>query len=137
MRPAFNSPKASWTFGWSESEGFLNDMTSVLLCCVFAVHFLCLSLRQCGALSHRKDNIDYQPPAREFGYGGPPARLQSRSLAGRDPPDRAVAVFADQERAVMRHRDADRAAPDAAVVDDETGQEILVFAARHAVEYED
>src|SRR5690348_6944707 len=50
-----------------------------------------------------------------------------------DPPDRAVAVLADEERAVVGDRYADRAAPDAAVVDHEAGQEILVFAGRPAV----
>ena len=48
-------------------------------------------------------------------------------------PDRAAAVVADQQRAVMRHRDADRAAPDAPVVADEADEEILVLAGRLAV----
>src|SRR5258707_10159615 len=51
MRPAFNSSKASWTLGCSESEGFLNDMTIFLLCCVFAVDFF-LSVYANAALCH-------------------------------------------------------------------------------------
>src|SRR5947209_7736340 len=42
-------------------------------------------------------------------------------------PDRAVAVVADQQRAVVRHRQANRPAPDGCIVEHETGQEIFVF----------
>src|ERR1700730_4315725 len=45
-----------------------------------------------------------------------------------DPPDRAVAVFGDEQRAVVRHRNTDRTAPDLAVGEHEAGHEILVFA---------
>src|SRR5664279_1392022 len=48
-----------------------------------------------------------------------------------DAPDGAVAVLGDQQRAVVSHRDADRPAPDVAVVEDEAGDEILVFAGRY------
>src|SRR6267142_5643828 len=50
-----------------------------------------------------------------------------------DAPDRAVAVLGDQQRAVMGDGDPDRASPDLAVIDDEAGDEILVFARRLAV----
>ena len=50
-----------------------------------------------------------------------------------DAPDGAVAILGDEQRAVVGDRDADRPAPDLAVVDDEAGHEILVFAGRHAV----
>src|SRR5690349_23683996 len=50
-----------------------------------------------------------------------------------DAPDRPIAVLRDQERAVAGHRDANGAAPDLVVVDDEAGGEILVLAGRHAV----
>ena len=53
-------------------------------------------------------------------------RLLSRVA---DPPDAIAAVVGDQQRAVRRDRDADRAAPDVPVVDDEAGHEVLVFAA--------
>src|SRR6266404_5526764 len=53
MRPAFSSSKASWTLGWSESDGFQCDMTSFLLCYVFDAPFFHLNLRQCGVLSHQ------------------------------------------------------------------------------------
>src|SRR5438445_8056361 len=49
-----------------------------------------------------------------------------------DAPDRAVAVFADEERAVLGDGDADRAGPDGSIVDHEAGQKILVFAGRLA-----
>src|ERR1700730_6724240 len=56
-----------------------------------------------------------------------------------DAPDRAVAIFADQERAGPGDGDADRAGPDGPVADHEAGQKILVFAGRLAVlqEYPD
>ena len=38
-----------------------------------------------------------------------------------DAPDRAVAVFADEERAVLGDGDADRSPPDVSVADDEAG----------------
>src|ERR1700747_3919747 len=50
-----------------------------------------------------------------------------------DNPYRPVGVLAHQQRAVMGHGDADRAAPHRALVDDEPGEEILVLAGRHAV----
>src|SRR5271165_2014600 len=50
-----------------------------------------------------------------------------------DAPDRAAAVFADEERAVPSNGDAHRAGPDISVADHEAGQEILVFAGRLAV----
>src|SRR5882724_2847209 len=56
-------------------------------------------------------------------------------LAGgvRHPPDGAGGVVGDEQGAVMGDGDADRAAPDLAVVDHEAGEEILVFAGRYAV----
>ena len=47
-----------------------------------------------------------------------------------DAPDRAVAVFGDEER--IRDRDADRPAPDLLVGNDEPGHEVFVFAGRLA-----
>src|ERR1700690_1707711 len=55
----------------------------------------------------------------------------SRSSA--DAPERAVAVLGEDERAVLRLCDPDRPAPDRRVVDRKAGDEILVFAGRHAV----
>src|SRR5262245_36007206 len=54
-----------------------------------------------------------------------------RSMA--DAPDRPVAVLRHQERPVAGDRDADRPAPDFVVVDDEAGDEILVFAGRYPI----
>src|SRR5262249_40062397 len=48
-------------------------------------------------------------------------------------PHRAVCVLADEERAVMGHRYADRARPHRGVVDDKPGHEVLIFAGRHSV----
>src|SRR5271165_5815505 len=59
----------------------------------------------------------------------PPTDNASPPAVG-DSPDRAVAVLADQQRAVMRDGDPDRTTPDSAVADDEAGQEILVFTSR-------
>src|SRR5690349_21265403 len=50
-----------------------------------------------------------------------------------DAPDGPVTVLRNQQRPVAGHGDADRPAPDLGVVDDETGDEILVFAGRHPV----
>src|SRR5712671_2736167 len=57
----------------------------------------------------------------------------------RDAPDRAVAVLAHQQCAVLRDGDADRAGPNSSIADHEAGQEILVFAGGLAVlqEYPD
>src|SRR5215472_19037698 len=65
-------------------------------------------------------------------YPAPKVNGFLRAAPG-DAPDRAAAVLAYQQRAVVRDRHADRAAPDRGVVDHEAGQEILVFAGRHAV----
>src|SRR3984893_8466245 len=76
--------------------------------------------------------------------GGPPAgarrppcgtstALVSRVPGAGDPPDRAVGILRYEQRAVRRHRDADRASPRRGIVDDEAGGEILEFAGRHAV----
>src|SRR6516165_6452859 len=48
-------------------------------------------------------------------------------------PDRAVAVLADEQRAVARDRDADRPSPHRAIVDHEAGDKILVLAGGHAI----
>src|SRR5581483_8893525 len=61
------------------------------------------------------------------------SRLRRRVGPVGDAPDGAAAVFADEERAVLRHRDAHRPAPDRFVRDDEAGHEVLVFAGRLAV----
>ncbi len=60
------------------------------------------------------------PPVDRAQYGERAFALREASLPliGHAP-DRAAAVIADEQRAVMRHRDADRAAPDASVVADE------------------
>src|SRR5262245_6928656 len=72
-------------------------------------------------------------PAVTGGRRSPLARCATGSPAAiGDPPDRAVAVLADQQRAVARDRNADRAAPHAAIVDNEAGQKILVLAGRRA-----
>ena len=47
-------------------------------------------------------------------------------------PDGAVAVFADEEAAVLGDGDPDRATPDFALGRDEAGHEVFVFAARFA-----
>src|SRR3984957_17140230 len=51
----------------------------------------------------------------------------------RHPPYRPVAVFGYQQRAVVGHRDADRAAPNRIVVGHEAGDKILVLTGRDAV----
>src|SRR5947207_15884857 len=56
-----------------------------------------------------------------------------RSASAADAPDRPVAVFGDQERAVMRDGHADGTPPDLAVIDDEAGDEILIRAGRFTV----
>ena len=48
------------------------------------------------------------------------------------PPDRVVAVFADEKAAVLRHGDSHRAAPDFALGRNKTRYEIFVFTARFA-----
>src|SRR3984893_16815172 len=48
-------------------------------------------------------------------------------------PDRPVGVFAHQQRAVARDRDADRPAPHRAVANHEAGEKILILAGGHAV----
>src|SRR2546423_2062888 len=63
---------------------------------------------------------------------GPHGRSLRTAAIG-DAPDCAVSILADEERAVMRHGDADGAGPNRGVVDDETGHEVLVFAIRLAV----
>src|SRR5258708_34303412 len=51
----------------------------------------------------------------------------------RHPPDRAVAVFGEQQRAVMRDRDANGPSPHRGIIDDKAGDKILVFAGGDAV----
>src|SRR5579863_2668661 len=51
----------------------------------------------------------------------------------RDAPDRAVAVFRDEQRAVVRDRHADGTSPYLGIVDDKTDHEIFVFAGWNAV----
>src|SRR5450755_3130724 len=59
---------------------------------------------------------------------------QVRSLPPmRNPPDRAVAVFGHQQRAVMCDGHADRPSPDLGVVDDKAGCEILVFPGGYSI----
>ena len=60
-------------------------------------------------------------------------RKRATGSALRHPPDRVRPVVADEQRAVRGDRDADRTAPDVALVGDEAGQEILVLADRLAV----
>src|SRR5262249_30206713 len=48
-------------------------------------------------------------------------------------PDRAISVLADEERAVMRDRDPDRARPNGRVVHHKARHEVLVFAGRNPV----
>src|SRR5438132_2475267 len=52
---------------------------------------------------------------------------------GNDTPDRAVAVLGNQKRAVPRDGDSDGPPPDLPVVDDEAGDEVLIFAGRNSV----
>src|ERR1700730_945328 len=50
-----------------------------------------------------------------------------------DAPDCAVAVLGKDERAAFRLHHPDRPAPDRRIVDHEAGDEVFVFAGRHAV----
>src|ERR1700682_4701148 len=50
-----------------------------------------------------------------------------------DAPERAVAVLGKDERAVFRLHHSDRPAPNRRIVDHEAGDEVFVFAGRHAV----
>src|ERR1700722_19000988 len=61
----------------------------------------------------------------------------SRSPLVSDAPDRAVTVLRDQERAVARDRDADRASPHIGIAGDKAGHEVLIFAGRNAVLHTD
>src|SRR5579883_3303591 len=56
----------------------------------------------------------------------PGAKLRLRVA---HPPDRTRAVVGDEQRTVAGHGNADRAAPDGAVVEHEAGEEILILAA--------
>src|SRR5207245_871249 len=79
---------------------------------------------------------------RTFAGGGPPGSIGICDAAVGDSlpsgclpsvahaPDRAVAVFADQQAAVFGDSDSDRATPDFAVGHDETRHEIFIFAER-------
>src|SRR3954469_12399876 len=69
-------------------------------------------------------------------YGGEAKRIRSARHA-RPPPDRAVAVFGDQERAVLGDRNSDRPPPDLGVIDNEARHEIFVLAGRLAVLHPD
>src|ERR1700733_563076 len=60
--------------------------------------------------------------------------MRLRSLAGiGNAPDAAAGVFGNQQRAVLVHRNPDRAAPDFGIADHEAGGEIVIFAGRRAV----
>src|ERR1051326_8437713 len=75
-----------------------------------------------------------RPTRWSFFSAKPCSRARSLGTAAiGDAPDRAFSILADEERAVMRHGDADRARPNRGVVDDKSGHEVLVFAARRAV----
>src|ERR1700730_3294635 len=63
-------------------------------------------------------------------------RRSARQLVA-NPPDSSVAVFRDKQGAVVRCGNADRTAPDVGVVDDKSGDEVLVFAGRHAIFHPD
>src|SRR5205085_1064078 len=63
------------------------------------------------------------------GQSGPPSAPRRSAHA----PDRVVAVLGEQLRAVLCRGDADRPAPYRRIVNDEAGDEVLVFAGRHAV----
>src|SRR5580704_11636771 len=54
-----------------------------------------------------------------------------------NPPYGTAGIFRNQERPVLVDGDADRAAPDLRIVDDEAGGEILIFAGRRAVLHQD
>src|SRR5580693_2219318 len=71
---------------------------------------------------------DRRSPVRTWKYGD--SNVSASATA--DPPDRAVAVLGHEKRAVVRDRDADRAAPHLRGRDHEAGHEILVFAGRLA-----
>src|SRR5580704_12872203 len=76
---------------------------------------------------------DRRSPVRTWKYGD----SNVSASAAADPPDRAVAVLGHEERAVIRDRDADRAAPHLRGGDHEAGHEILVFADRLAARVEE
>src|SRR5438445_5883769 len=63
-------------------------------------------------------------------------RRSARQLVA-NPPDRSVAVFRDKQGAVMCGGNADRTAPHLGIIDDKSGDEVLVFAGRHAILHPD
>ena len=50
-----------------------------------------------------------------------------------NPPDRAVAVFGYQQCAIVRHRHANRPAPNGLIISDKPGHEVIIFARGHAI----
>src|SRR5262249_34335999 len=60
-------------------------------------------------------------------------RNPAQGLLRAHPPDRAVAVLRNQQRAIARNGYADRPSPDLAIVDDKASDEILVLAGWLAV----
>ena len=69
----------------------------------------------------------------EFVYEAGPCGYQTHrqmaelGLRPRDAPDAAAGIVGEEQSAVGRDRDADRAAPDLAVRGDEAGDEVLIF----------
>src|SRR5262249_53492811 len=99
-------------------------------------------LRQCCRGFPRPDvgqELDPQSDLRSLLQQSRDCRLGSglASLPGKDsvgyPPDRAVGILGNQQRAIMGDGHADRPPPDLLVVDDKARDEVLIFAARHAV----
>jgi len=57
-----------------------------------------------------------------------------RGLSGiSNPPNRAAAVLGNEQGAILVHCHADRPPPDFGIVDNEGGNEIVVFAGRDSV----
>src|SRR5690242_7778299 len=50
-----------------------------------------------------------------------------------DAPDCTVAIFADQQRSVMRHRNSHRPSPHCLIRDDKSGKEVFVLPSRSAI----
>src|SRR5262249_56024830 len=63
-----------------------------------------------------------------------PGRRRAAGIG--DTPDRAAAILGDKQRAILADGHADGPAPHCSVVDDESGDEILVLTGWHTVLYD-